>query len=170
MSNEKLKKINIFTYCVLFLALSIILSYVEFLIPLTQFGIKVGLANIITLISLKILDIKKTLLINILRIVIIGILFSDVMRFFISISGFFMSFIITLIFMFILKFSLITTSIFASCGHILGQFICIYIIFNNVKLFYLLPIYMIIAIISGFVIGFISIILYKSLNKFSYNI
>ena len=96
MSNEKMLKINTLSISVISLCLMIVFSYIEELIPfgIGVYRLKIGFSNILTLICLKILGARKTLLINVLRLLIVGVLFANTVRFFISVSGFIISNII----------------------------------------------------------------------------
>ena len=96
MSNINIPKSYKFSISIIFLALMLIFSYIEALFPLNvgSVGIKIGLSNIITIIGLKVLGVRDTLIINILRLAILGILFGNIARFIISEFGFILSFIV----------------------------------------------------------------------------
>ena len=162
----KLSNSQMFAYSIMCLSISLILSYVETIFPLDigGLGIKVGFSNIITLIALQILDIKKTFAINILRIVIIGIMFGNIIRFILSLSGFLLSFVIMTIMLKKLNFSMITSSVFGGVSHNLGQIISLAIILKNRQIFTLVPFYTIVGIIAGIIIGILSDIIYKKIS------
>lgn len=162
----ELSKSQKFAYSIICLSISLILSYVEAIFPLDigGLGVKVGFANIITLIALQILDIKKTLIINILRTVIIGIMFGNIIRFILSLSGFLLSFVIMTIMLKKLNFSIITSSVFGGVSHNLGQIISLAIILKNRQIFTLVPFYTIVGIVAGIIIGILSDIIYKKIS------
>ena len=162
----ELSKSQEFAYSIICLSISLILSYVEAIFPLDigELGVKVGFANIITLIALQILDIKKTLIINILRTVIIGIMFGNIIRFILSLSGFLLSFVIMTIMLKKLNFSMITSSVFGGVSHNLGQIISLAIILKNRQIFTLVPFYTIVGIVAGIIIGILSDIIYKKIS------
>ena len=66
-------------YFGVFTALALIFSYVESLIPI-NFGIpgvKLGLANLITLIALYKMSVKETYIISVARVVLSGFIFGN---------------------------------------------------------------------------------------------
>ena len=165
MSNKILGKNQILSYSIISLALMLILSYIEALFPLSigGVGIKLGLSNILTIIGILVLGAKMTFIINILRLLIMGVFFGNIVRFQISLSGFFLSFIVMLFLIKFLGFSIIATSIFGAVFHNIGQLIVVSIIIKNIDILNLTPIYIIMGIVTGFIIGVITDILYKKL-------
>ena len=170
MSNNIIKKYRLY-YSIILLSLSLILSYIEAILPFntSYLGVKIGLANIVTLISLHILDIKWTLIINILRLTLMGLIFPNVIRFVLSGSGFFISYIVMCILLKVLGFSIITTSIFGGVSHNVTQIIVVSIIFMDIYFIQLMPYYIVFGLISGLVVGLISDLLYKKIYKLHLN-
>ncbi|MBR3288484.1 MAG: Gx transporter family protein [Lachnospiraceae bacterium] len=144
----------------------LIFSYIEAVLPINlgSIGVKIGLSNIMTIIGIKILGIRTTLLINILRLIIIGILFGNVVRFAISVAGFCLSFIVMAFLIKRLNFSIITTSIFGGISHNIGQLIAVAIITKGVMVFVLVPIYIIVGLLTGFIIGIITKLIYDKIQ------
>lgn len=70
-------------------ALAIIFSYVEFMIPINLGipGIKLGLANLVIVIALYTLKLSDVWIISILRILIIGFMFGSGMSIIYSLAG-----------------------------------------------------------------------------------
>lgn len=165
MSNKILSKNQILSYSIISLALMLILSYIEALFPISigGVGIKVGLSNILTIIGILILGAKMTFIINILRLLIMGVFFGNIIRFQISLFGFLLSFLVMLFLLKTLKFSIITTSIFGAVFHNIGQLLAVAIIIKNNDLLNLTPIYIMLGIITGSIIGVITDLLYKKL-------
>lgn len=159
------KKVKTYTYASFFLALSLLFGYIESVIPISigDVGIKLGLSNLVTILALKILDTKKALLINILRLIILGILFGNLVRFILSVSGFIVSFIIMVLFL-KLKFSVVFSSILGGVFHNIGQFIALIFIINNTKVLYLIPAYIIVGIATGLIIGILANTMLKYIN------
>ena len=156
-----------YAYSIIFLSISLILGYIESMFPLNlgYVGVRIGLSNIITILGLKMLDAKKTFIINILRILILGIAFSNLIRFFISLAGFLLSFLVMYICLSKLCFGIVVSSIFGGVFHNIGQVLMVSLVTNNLYAIRLIYIYVIIGIISGLVIGIISEFCYKRLNK-----
>lgn len=153
-------------YATILLSISLILSYIENLLPFSigGYGIRVGIANIVTIVALKTLNIKVSFIINVLRIGIIGILFASIIRFILSLSGFLLSFAVMVIMLKYLNFSIITTSIFGGVTHNIAQIISLSFLLNNIKILILIPFYMIIGIIAGAVIGVLSDMICKKIT------
>lgn len=152
-------------YATILLSISLILSYIENLFPFSigGFGVRIGLANLVTIIALKTLSVKVSFIINVLRIGIIGILFANFIRLMLSISGFLLSFVVMLILLKRLNFSIVTTSIFGGVAHNIAQILCLALLLKNVKILVLIPFYIVLGIVSGAVIGILSDIIYKKI-------
>ena len=76
-------------YLGLFLALALICSYIESLIPF-YFGIpgvKLGLTNIVVVMMLYCIGAKEALLVSLLRIVLAGFMFSNMFSILYSLAG-----------------------------------------------------------------------------------
>ena len=156
-----------YAYSIIFLSISLILGDIEAMFPLNigYVGVRIGLSNIITILGLKMLDTKKTFIINILRILILGMVFSNLIRFLISLAGFLLSFIVMYISLVRLNFSIVVSSILGGVFHNIGQVLMVAIVTNNPYALNLMYIYIIFGIISGLVIGLISDFCYKRLRK-----
>lgn len=125
--------------------------------PFTAFapGAKLGLANIVGLITLAIYGIKYALAVNILRSFIGGLASGAVISMMYSMAGAFVSTILMwAIYKFFRKyFSLIGVSIFGALGHNMAQLTVASIIIKNPKIFAYLPILMLTSIFTGIFIG-----------------
>ena len=73
----------------MYLAFAMILSYIEVLIPLPIPipGIKLGLANLAIILILYLYGFKEALLINVVRIILMGLLFTNVSMILYSLAG-----------------------------------------------------------------------------------
>ena len=83
-------------YLGLFLALALICSYIESLIPF-YFGIqgvKLGLTNIVVVMMLYCIGAKEALLVSLLRIVLAGFMFGNMFSILYSLAGGILSFLI----------------------------------------------------------------------------
>jgi heptaprenyl diphosphate synthase len=163
MSNKKMMIIS------LFLSVAIILSYVERMIP-TPFlvaGAKLGLANIVTVMTLDLLDKKSALLILMLRILLVSLMFAGFSSFLYSITGGMLSFLGMLI-MFTINLksvSLVGISVIGSTLHSLGQVIVASVLFQNWVLLSYLPVLLLTALITGVFIGLLANHLTQRLRK-----
>lgn len=148
------------------LSISIILNILESFIPIFNFpGIRIGLANIITLIVLYSYGSKDAIYISVLRVILVGILRTGLFSttFYFSLFGSIFSIISMIIFK-KTKLSIIGVSIIGSIMHNIGQIIAALILLNT-NLMYYIPLLIITSIISGTIIGFIS----KELLNFTQN-
>jgi len=137
---------------------ALILHLVERLIPVPVPvpGIKLGLANAISLIAIIFFGPKEALTVVAMR-TFLGSVFGG------GISSFIYSFIggaiSTLVMAIMYKryrnlFSLPTISVIGAIFHNIGQILVASLIIQNVKLFYYLPLLLISAVITGLFIGF----------------
>ena len=148
------------------LSISIILNILESFIPIFNFpGIRIGLANIITLIVLYTYGSKDAIYISILRVLLVGILRTGLfsIAFYFSLFGSIFSIISMIIFK-KTKLSIIGVSIVGAIMHNVGQITAALFLINT-NLIYYMPILLITSIITGTIIGFIS----KELLNFTQN-
>lgn len=150
------------------LALSVALNIIETFVPLFNGiipGLKLGLANIVILISLYIYGFKDTLLLSILRVFIVGILRTGLfsMSFFFSLSGAILSICMMFVAKKFSKLSIIGISIVGSLSHTIGQ-ILIAVIFYNINMIYYMALSLILSIPTGIIIGFLANEVKKTLD------
>ena len=91
MYREK-KAINIALYGLL-IALAMVLSFVETLIPIPipVPGVKLGLANLVTVVGLYLIGIPGTIAVTLIRIVLVGLSFGNPYSMIYGLSGSFLS-------------------------------------------------------------------------------
>ena len=154
----KMTKTKRLSYVTMLSALSIVINLFEsWFIPPVQFGIRFGLANIISLITIELFGIEELLIVNIMRILIgsllRGIIFGS--PFWISFGGILLSTIIIII-LHKLKTSLLFTSIMSAIFHSLGQVLIVSFIYRQSNVMMILPILLISSILTGCLTGFIA--------------
>lgn len=154
----KMTKTKRLSYVTMLSALSIVINLFEsWFIPPVQFGIRFGLANIISLITIELFGIKELLIVNIMRILIgsllRGIIFGS--PFWISFGGILLSTIIIII-LHKLKTSLLFTSIMSAIFHSLGQVLIVSFIYHQSNVMMILPILLISSILTGCLTGFVA--------------
>lgn len=141
-------------------AFAIVIAFFESLIPSIGIpGVKLGLANIIILITLYEIGVVEAIFINIVRVLIVALARGTFlsMGFFMSLSGAFLSLGIMIIFcLLIKKFSVIGVSVIGSIFHVFGQILIAMIYLNSAYIFYYLPIIAISAIITGVLVGVVA--------------
>lgn len=157
--------------CGLLVALALVLSLVERLIPLQLImpiaGIKLGLANIVILFALIMLDIKQTAVIFICRIVLSSIFAGSFTGFLFSFLGGLLSIIIMYI---LLKwegklFSFYGISIAGAAAHNIGQIIAAIFVLNSVYIVAYLPMLLICSFPLGFITGYTAKIVINHLKQ-----
>lgn len=146
-----------------YLALALVLSYVESLIPFVTGvpGMKIGLPNLIVLLLLNESNnknrIKEALIINVLRIILTGFLFGNLFSVIYSLSGAVFSFIIMVCAGRIKALSPAGVSILGGVFHNIGQLLTAMLVLeSDYLLFYLGPL-VIAGAITGLCLGTIVI-------------
>lgn len=144
--------------CAMLMALAMIFSYVEALIPINFGvpGIKLGIANLIVVIGLFFLPPAEVLMISIARILLMGYLFGNGMSILYSLAGGLLSFFVMLLLKKIKGFSMTGVSIAGAVAHNVAQICVAAYVVQNTKLFYYLPVLLIAGVITGTLIGILS--------------
>lgn len=139
-------------------AQAIVLHYIESFIPVIAPGAKLGLANIMTIVTLYIFGTKYALMVSVIRILLGSLLSGNPMGILFGLAGGLLSLTI----MAILKkypkyFSLIGVSTAGAALHSLGQLITAALLYKTKGiLFTYMPILMLTSAITGYFIGFAS--------------
>lgn len=149
----------------MFIAFAVILSYVESFIPSIGIpGAKLGLANIIIVLAIYIFGAKEALMINIIRIVIIGAFFGNIFSILFSTSGAAVSLFIMQILKKTDRFSIFSISVAGGVTHNIAQIIVAVFIVETYSIAVYLPVLIISGVITGIIIGTIAAIIYKRMN------
>ncbi|CAH2214494.1 Gx transporter family protein [Tepidibacter aestuarii] len=148
------------------LVMYIIESYIANPLVFIAPGAKLGLSNIITLISLIFLGFKDTFVILTARIIISSIFGGGFSAFLYSIAGGILSLISMGIFVRLSKkeSSLVGISVIGAMFHNIGQLIMASIIIHNIGIFIYLPILLLTSIPTGLFIGVVCRYLVKNKN------
>ena len=139
-------------------ALAMIFSYVESLIPI-NFGIpgmKLGVANLVTVTGLYFLELPEVFLVVVMRILLTGVLFGNGMSIIYSLAGGILSFLVMALMKRLKGFSVAGVSIAGGVSHNIGQIIVASVVVENLKLIYYLPALLIAGTMTGSVMGMIS--------------
>lgn len=137
------------------ISLALIASYIETLIPIPIpiQGVKLGLANLIILIVLKLYGVREGLLVNILRILLAGFLFGSFSTILYSLAGGLFSFAVMALLLKLNFFSLTGVSIVGGVCHNMGQLALAILVLDSVSLLYYMPVLLISGLITGLLIG-----------------
>jgi len=142
------------------IAISIVLSIVESVVATLFFafpGMKLGLANIATLVVIFTMGRKEGTIVAILRILLVGLIYSGIFTpsFWISLGGGMAALGIMLLLK-NSKLSILTISVLASLTHMVGQIIIVIFVVQTSTLIYLLPYMMIISVPTGLLTGYLA--------------
>ena len=161
---KKSKRIAVFALCI---ALAFTLSFLETLIPINIGvpGVKIGLANLVVVAALYLLDKKEAFAISMIRILISGLVFTGAFSLLYSFTGGIISFLVMLLAMKSKKISILGVSILGAVVHNLGQIIVAAIVMETARIVYYLPVLLISGAAAGIVVGIISKIIVERLIK-----
>ena len=154
MNTHKMVLISVLT------ASAIVIAILESFIPSIGIpGIKLGLANIVILITLYELGIMEAVFIDLIRVVIVaavrGTLLS--MGFFMSLTGAFLSLVVMIVlYLVVKKFSVIGVSVTGAIAHVIGQILIAMLYLNSTYIVFYLPVIALSAIITGVFVGIIA--------------
>lgn len=145
-------------------SLAIVFGYLEHLIPLPigAYGIKLGLANLVTVILLYTLGGYAAFGVNMLRIILCSILFGSFTSFWYSLIGGLLSFTVMILFKKTNKFSPLGISICGALAHNIGQTAVAVILMEEFRIALYLPILIIVGALTGALIGIIAISILKT--------
>ena len=140
------------------IALAMIMSYIEVLVPLSFAvpGIKMGLANIVIIFVLYKIGTKEAILVSLIRVFLVSLLFSNVMAMWYSLAGAVLSLGIMWILKKTDKFSVVGVSIAGGIMHNVGQIIMAVIVLGTEQIALYLPVLVITGTVTGVVIGIVS--------------
>ena len=164
MRDDKITKIAIVG---VISAFAIILGYVESLISLGFFipGVKLGLANLAIVTVMYIYGNKEAFTVNFIRILISGLLFTNIFSILFSLAGAVISFAVMAILKKTDKFSVMGVSIAGGVSHNVGQIIIAAFVVETYSVIYYVPVIMVSGIVTGMIIGVVSGILIKYLKN-----
>ncbi|MFU0799424.1 MAG: Gx transporter family protein [Xylanivirga thermophila] len=153
-------------------AQAIVIHYIESFLPVLIPGIKLGLANIMTMVTIALFGFGEALLVVIIRCVLGSLLAGNPMSILYSLTGGILSCIViwTLYRYFGKYFSLIAISVAGALFHNVGQLLVASVVFGTIGIFFTyIPILASVSVITGFFIGLVSIYILQFLPKFLTN-
>jgi heptaprenyl diphosphate synthase len=153
----------------IFTALAIGLAFIERLIPVNFGipGIKLGLANIVTVTSLFIMGPIYAIVIQITRVVLSTFLFGSPAGLIYSLSGGLLSVAVMVLIVKIPRpvFSIVAISVAGAVFHNIGQILAASFVVMNLNLAFYLPVLMISGVVTGIFVGFVSKYLVSALDR-----
>jgi heptaprenyl diphosphate synthase len=138
-------------------ALALILSYMEAQIPafFAIPGMKLGLTNLVVLLALYQMGATSALVINLLRIVLVSVLFGNGMSLAYSVAGGLLSGFVMILLQKNGRFHIITVSMAGGIAHNMGQILVAMVLLETRSLAWYLLVLWFTGLASGAVIGLV---------------
>lgn len=132
-------------------ALALVLSYIETFIPLPVPvpGVKLGLANIVVLIALVVLDAKSAALVTAVKVLAAGFLFGTPIMIAYSASGSLLAFAVMALLVRIPQLSVIPIAIAGAIFHNVGQLVVAMLMLGTPLVWATAPLLVIAACVTG---------------------
>ena len=148
---SKTKEISL---CAVMIALALALSYTERFIPLQMIvplpGIKLGLANIVTLVALYLLRTRCTFLILIPRCIMGAVFGGGITGLMFSLCGGILAAWVMILARKIPFFSVYGVSILGAAAHNIGQILAAMVLMHSVYIGAYLPYLLVVSVVTGF--------------------
>ena len=164
-----MRKINKIIFLSVIVSIGLALSVLESAIPLPVMipGAKLGLSNMVVLITLVIFGFKEGITVSILKSLVLMLVTGSVSSFIYSLSGAVLSCITMYIsYLFFSEvFSLIGISIIGALSHNFAQVSVAVYIMSNLRIYTYLPFLMLMSLFTGYFVGLGSIYIVENLRK-----
>ena len=140
------------------IALAMIFSYIETLIPVNFGipGIKLGLANLVIMVGLFLMKPGEVLIISTARILLVGFMFGNGASILYSLAGGLLSFVVMYLLVRLSRLSILGISIAGGVSHNIGQLIVAALVVQNLKMAYYLPVLITAGAVTGVLIGLLA--------------
>ena len=149
------------------IALAMIFSYVETMIPI-NFGIpgvKLGLANLVIVAAIYLFGGKQAFLISIVRIFLSGFMFGNLASIMYSLAGGLLSLAVMLLLKKTDKLSILAVSVMGGNCHNIGQLIVAMLVVENLKLIFYIPVLLISGFLTGLLIGIVCRVILPAVKR-----
>ena len=149
------------------IALAMIFSYVETMIPI-NFGIpgvKLGLANLVIVAAIYLFGGKQAFLISIVRIFLSGFMFGNLASIMYSLGGGLLSLAAMLLLKKTDKLSILAVSVMGGICHNIGQLIVAMLVVENLKLIFYVPVLLISGFLTGLLIGIVCRVILPAVKR-----
>lgn len=136
-------------------AFAIVLGYLEHLIPFSIgiYGVKLGLANLAVLALLYLTDVKTAMTVHLLRILLCGLLFGNLVSFLYSAAGGLVSFLLMVWLKKRSRFGPVGISICGGVAHNLAQLAVAVWLVKELKIALYLPVLLFFGTLAGTLVG-----------------
>lgn len=164
----KISRTKHFVYVTLLAAMAIAINMLETMLTVSlPFGMRLGLANIIALITIEILGTREMIAVNVMRVMIGNLLRGTIFgsTFWISAGGVFISSIVLIVVKKCLKSSMISTSILCAIGHSVGQVLIVVMLYRTAAMATVVPLLLVTSIPTGIFTGLVAGQALKRIDK-----
>ncbi len=150
------------------LALCLIFSYAEILVPLPVPipGFRLGLSNLVIVFAIFVLGWPCALILGILKSLLMFLLFGNLFGLILSLCGFAVSFSVMAILKGTKRFSAVGISMAGGIFHNMGQLAGAFFLTGRTDVFRLIPVMSVLGTVTGTVIGFLSLLLIERFGKY----
>lgn len=164
-----MKNVKKMVFLSILVAIGLALSVVESAIPLPIMipGARLGLSNMVVLVTLVIFGLKEGILVAILKSIVLMLVTGSVSSFIYSLSGAILS-SVSMSFSYKYAsniFSLIGISIIGALFHNFAQVSMASLMMGNIRIYTYLPFLMLISLFTGYFVGLSSIFIIKNLKS-----
>ena len=158
-------------YYGILVALAMILSYVEVLIPIPIGipGIKLGLANLVVFTALYLMDARAAFVISMVRILLVSMTFGNSFALLYSFSGGLLSYAAMAVCKKLDLLSPVGVSITGGVTHNFAQLVVASFVLENRMVFTYFPVLLLAGTVTGALIGIVGSQCMKRLSKWSIN-
>ncbi|MDD2400733.1 MAG: Gx transporter family protein [Clostridia bacterium] len=148
-------------YLSLLVTVATALGFIEMMMPYPMPipGIKLGLANIVTLLVIYLYGLKEGITVSLLRVFFVSFLAGTFLSvsFFLSLSGAILStLIMSFLKRYVVVFSIIGISIAGALAHNIGQVLMVILLIKTKYVIFYLPILLITGLPTGLITGYIA--------------
>ena len=149
------------------IALAFVLSFVETLIPISLGvpGVKLGLANLVTVVGLYTVGAGGTVIVSLLRIVLTGFTFGNLFAMLYSLGGWSLSLLLMVTCKYFRLFDMVGISILGGVAHNIGQFLIAAFVTKTFGVFSYLPVLLIAGTVAGALIGLLGGLILKRISR-----
>ncbi|MEI3281038.1 MAG: Gx transporter family protein [Eubacterium ramulus] len=149
------------------IALAMIFSYVETMIPINfgTPGVKLGLANLVIVAAIYLFGGKQAFLISIVRIFLSGLMFGNLASIRYSLAGGLLSLAVMLLLKKTDKLSILAVSVMGGICHNIGQLIVAMLVVESLKLIFYVPVLLISGFLTGLLIGIVCRVILPAVKR-----
>lgn len=140
------------------IALAFLFSYIESLIPISLGvpGVKLGLANMVTIVCMNLMGVIPAVIISIVRIVLNAFTFGNMSMMLYSLAGAALSLLVMAVEKKTGLFGMVGISLSGGVFHNIGQLLLASAVLQTKAIFFYLPVLLISGSIAGVVIGVVA--------------